>query len=404
MLHTELQSKKLHICIVTNEFPGLTETFITTKVLELHKRGHKITVIKNQHSTLINASHVALIKQANIEVLSAVGLSVSSMAKAAVESPSSVLKSIGRSNAKFKKTYRQKLQQSLLQRHAYDVIHFEFSGLAVLYMDTIKELNSKTVVSCRGTAEKVKPISQPGRRQQLQQIFSLVDGIHCVSADMAATIQPYCLQPQKMFINRPSIDAGVFKKYKPYAVANKHLQILTIGRFTFQKGYLIGLMAIRELKMKGITFTWKIVGDGPQHEEILYHIHALQLHDCVELLGKRNRDEIIALYNEADVFLLPSVYEGIANVCLEAMAMELPVVTTKSGGMEEVIEHGKDGLLCEVYDVNSIATQLYLICNDGEKRKAMGVHAREKVLDQFTLARQADVFEEEYYKLVNNAT
>jgi colanic acid/amylovoran biosynthesis glycosyltransferase len=114
-------------------------------------------------------------------------------------------------------------------------------------------------------------------------------------------------------------------------------------------------MAMQKLKNEGINFSWKIVGDGPLKEELLYHIHALQLQDCVELVGKKNRDEILDLYNNVDVFLLSSVYEGIANVCLEAMSMELPVVSTKSGGMEEVIIHGENGFLCEVYDVDSMA-------------------------------------------------
>ena len=398
-----MQNRKLHICIVTGEFPALTETFITTKVLELHKRGHRITVIKNHHSGQVNTSHLALIKQANIEVLSSIDIgSVSDFAKAAADDPSLVFKSFFKEPLNFKSEYKQTLQLTLLQKYPFDVIHFEFSGIAVSYLGAIKQLNSKTVVSCRGTAEKVKPISQPARKVQLEKLFSIVDGIHCVSADMANTIQPYCRQPEKVFINRPSIDTNTFKRSKPYTQAGTQLNILTIGRFTFQKGYLLGLMAMKELKLRGVSFTWKIVGDGPQLEEIMDHIHALQLGDCVELLGKKSRDEIINLYNDVDVFLLPSVYEGIANVCLEAMAMELPVVATRSGGMEEVISHGTDGLLCDVYNVGDMVNQLHSICYSAEKRTAMGINARQKVIDQFTLQRQADVFEEQYYRLVNN--
>lgn len=397
-----MQDKKLHICIVTNEFPALTETFITTKVLELHKRGHRITVIRNQRSGEINASHSVLIQQANIEVLNYVDISsVSEFAKAATEDPSLVIKSFFKEPFKFKNEYKQTLQSTLLNKYDFDIIHFEFSGLAISYLDAIKNLNAKTVVSCRGTAEKVKPISQPGRKMQLKKLFSLVDSIHCVSADMAKTIQPYCSEAEKIFINRPSIDADIFKRSKPYNSSASTLQILTIGRFTFQKGYLIGLMAMKELKLKGISFTWKIVGDGPQLEEIMYHIHALELGDCVELLGKKNRNEIVSLYNEVDLFLLPSVYEGIANVCLEAMAMELPVVATKSGGMEEVIDHNNDGSLCEVYSADDIANHLYLLCNDLERRKSLGIKARQKVLEHFTLQRQVNVFEEVYCTLKN---
>jgi colanic acid/amylovoran biosynthesis glycosyltransferase len=398
-----MQDRKLHICIVTGEFPALTETFITTKVLELHKRGHRVTVIKNEDTNHVNTSHVALIKKANIEVLSFINISsVSKLIKAAAKNPSLLLQSLSPKPSVFKRKYKQALQRKLLQKYAFDVVHFEFSGLAVSYLDTIKGLGNKTVVSCRGTAEKVKPLSQPQRKAQLESLFAAVSAIHCVSQDMANTIQSYCNNYSKIFINRPSIDPDVFKRAKLYTNSDTSLQILTVGRFTFQKGYVVGLMAMKELRLKGIDFTWNIVGDGPQHEELIYHIHALQLQDCVKLLGKKNRDEILDLYNKVDVFLLTSVYEGIANVCLEAMSMELPVVSTKSGGMEEVIEHGKDGLLCEVYNAKDIAEKLNLIANDYETRKQLGIQARKKVLQDFTLQRQVNVFEEQYYRLINN--
>ena len=218
---------------------------------------------------------------------------------------------------------------------------------------------------------------------------------------MAKTIEPYCNNNSKIFINRPSIDAEVFKRSKSYPAGSSKLQILTIGRFTFQKGYLIGLMAMRQLKTEGVQFEWLIVGDGPLKEEMLFHIHTLQLTDCVKLTGKKNRDEILDLYNTVHMFLLPSVYEGIANVCLEAMSMELPVVSTKSGGMEEVIVHGQNGLLCEIYDVVSIAENVKQLAQNPGLATTLGANARKTVLDKFTLQRQANVFEEQYLKMVD---
>src|SRR3954466_15748422 len=66
---TGMPFKPMNICLVTNEFPALTETFITTKALELSRRGHQITVIKNQDTNVVNESHVKQVKQARIRVL-----------------------------------------------------------------------------------------------------------------------------------------------------------------------------------------------------------------------------------------------------------------------------------------------------------------------------------------------
>lgn len=395
-----MQPNKLHICIVTGEFPGISETFITTKALELRKRGHQITVIKNQNSGQLNASHLDEVKKAGIKVLSFTDIATpKGLLKTALHQPFSMLQSLSFSLSSFKKKYKQRRQMQLLQQHPFDIIHFEFSGLAVTYLDVLNKLKSKTVVSCRGTAEKVKTITQPGRIEKLANLFNVVNAVHCVSEDMAATIAPYCTR-EKIFVNRPSVNPEIFRRLSEYSSNKTMLQILSIGRFTFQKGYLNGLLAIKELKEKGVAFEWKIVGDGPQFEEVQYHIHALKLQDCVQLPGKQNRNEILALYNNADIFFLPSVYEGIANVCLEAMAMEIPVVATRSGGMEEVIENDIDGLLADVYNSHHMAEQLFRLCNDFEKRKAMGLLARQKILKEFTLQRQTDVFEKKYYKLL----
>lgn len=387
----------MKICLVTNEFPALTETFITTKALELRRRGHDVTIIKSQDTNAVNESHVAEVKQAGIQVLSYNSLRTKkAIARALISHPLIMLRpAVGG----LKKNFRQQLQRKLLTSSRFDIVHFEFSGLAVSYLGALGQLDPKLVVSCRGTAEKVKPVTEPNRKDQLKKLFSAVDAIHCVSADMASTIQPYCSQPGKIFVNRPSIDPNVFKRDTPYQPSANNIELLSIGRFTFQKGYLIGLMAMRKLKMQGVKFTWKIVGDGPLKEEILYHIHALQLNDCVELLGKKNRDDILQLYNSVDAFVLPSVYEGIANVCLEAMSMELPVLSTKSGGMEEVIIHKENGLLCEVYDVDSIAENIAWLSANRHMLKALGLQARKTVLEGFTIARQVDVFEEEYFKM-----
>lgn len=397
-----MHRRPLHICIVTADFPGLTETFITNKVLQLRQRGHRITVIKNSDHGAINKSHLALVKNAGIEIMRMNSLSsLSDLAKIAIHRPSVFATSISSSSQHFKRSIKSKLQVLLLSKHRFDIIHFEFSGLAVSYLGAIKKLETKTVVSCRGTAEKVKPLTDAKRKGDLVKLFTSVNALHCVSADMAKTIASYGADERKIFVNRPAVDASVFKRTTEYTNSNI-LHILTIGRLTFQKGYLLGLMAMKELKDKGVQFKWSIVGDGPLLEEITFHIHSLGLTGYVEVLGKKSHHEIIDLYNNIDIFLLPSVYEGIANVCLEAMAMELPVVSTRSGGMEEVIVAGQNGLLCNTYSAADIAFKIESIANDFELRKQLGCNGRKTVLENFTLEKQVDTFEKEYYQLVYN--
>ena len=402
MEHIGMQDRKLNICLVVNEFPGLTETFITTKALELCKKGHKVTVIKNQVNKLVNTSHLAAVKKAGINIISAPEAgSLRSIIQLLIKYPTVALQSISFSLKKFAHNFQSNLKSHLLKKYPFDIIHIEFSGLGVVYQKALEQSTAKTIVSCRGTAEKVKPLSEPHRKEQLKKLFNTVTAIHCVSQDMVNTIAPFCSDSSKVFINRPSIDTSIFKRNDPYPEQHATINILSIGRFTFQKGYLIGLMAMHILHNKGLQYTWTIVGDGPLKEEMIYHVNAFGIQDKVKMVGKKNRDEILELYNSTDIFLLTSFYEGIANVCLEAMSMELPVVATRSGGMEEVIEHGKDGLLCNTYDPESIANAVLSISENAGLRKLMGVHARHKVMNEFTIQKQADIFDQKYQQLTN---
>ncbi|MCY7421116.1 MAG: glycosyltransferase family 4 protein [Chitinophagaceae bacterium] len=392
----------LRIAIVVESFPTISETFITNKVLELCKRGHQVTVFIHRKTTDNKLAELYNLKAIpNLEIVPpAIPKTSIDWVKLLIKKPAVFLHR-STSAINYKNVSRLKLLTSVFENRAFDVIHFEFSALAIVYTDVIEKLKAVTIVSCRGTAEKVKPLTMPDRKAQLKQVFSSVDSIHCVSADMAATILPCCDRPEKIFINRPSIDVSYFNRTRPYQ-SGTVLTILSVGRFTFQKGYLTGLLAVKKLKEAGIVFKWLIVGDGPQKEEVIFHIHTLGLENEVTLLGKKNKDEMIGLYNTADLFLLSSVYEGIANVVLEAMAMELPVVSTKSGGLNEVIEHEQDGMLAGVYDHDEIAQYLIFLANNFERRKTMGEKARQKVLNKFTIDRQINEFETTYLQLVNS--
>jgi colanic acid/amylovoran biosynthesis glycosyltransferase len=388
----------VRIGIVTISFPTLSETFIYNKVLQLANRGHKVVVFCESINTkLFNKLFAG---HANVQ---AIAFTKSSMAMYAALHPWAIVNA-AKQKAGIKNTIGGKTRLHYINKHQLDILHVEFSGIGTtLYTPVLKKVTAKKVVSCRGSAEKVKLLVFEDRKKNIRLLFDEVDAIHCVSDDMRQTILPYCDNPSKIFVNFPSIDATQFKRSQPYT-ANTPVQILSIGRFTFQKGYFTGLLAIKQLLQSFTDFNWVIVGDGTQKEEIIFHINQMGLQNHVLLVGPKNRDEVIGLYNQADIFFLPSVYEGIANVALEAMAMELPVVATKSGGMQEVITHGVNGLLANVYDSATLAGLLLALATDATTRAALGKQARERVLQQFTLEKQITIFETTYNNLLNNQT
>jgi len=379
------------IAIVTISFPTVSETFIANKVLHLAKKGHTVIVFcSNINTALYNKLFTGV---SNVQV---VALSKRLILSYAALRPATLLK--GRAGFN---TLVNKARLHYINKHKPGIVHIEFSGLGVLYLPVLKKLTAKKVVSCRGSAEKVKLLSSDERKKDITALFNEVDAIHCVSGDMQQTVAPYCSDTAKFFVNFPSVDVHIFKRTAPYKLSTP-VNILSIGRFTFQKGYFTGLQAIAKLKQQGHNFTWTIIGDGPIKEELVFHIHQMGLQQHVQLVGQKNREEIITAYNNASIFFLPSVYEGIANVVLEAMSMELPVVATRSGGMQEVITHNQNGMLADVYDAETLANNITQLLSNEAACRQMGIQARQRIIEQFTIEHQADVFDAVYTNLVKN--
>jgi glycosyltransferase involved in cell wall biosynthesis len=281
-----------------------------------------------------------------------------------------------------------------------DIVHFELSGLAVAYLPVFKLLRpAKIFVSCRGAAEQIKPLADPGRGSDLEKLFSSADRVHCVSQDMLESCKKYGLTEQKAFVNRPAIRADAFTRAAAIpgeTVRTRPVRISSTGRLHWKKGFDVALLAIKLLKDSGERVTWEIIGEGPEREKLVYMIHALGLSEIVGLAGKMDSSQVKARLEKSDIFLLPSLSEGISNAALEAMAMELPVISTRSGGMDEVIANGQNGLLVDCYSPEQIASSIRHLITDVSLRNELGKNARLTILKRFSLERQIMTFTREY--------
>jgi glycosyltransferase involved in cell wall biosynthesis len=145
------------------------------------------------------------------------------------------------------------------------------------------------------------------------------------------------------------------------------------------------------LKEAGYPFMCQIVGDGPLRIDLEDQIRKLSLEGIVELCGAIPHERVIEKYSQAAIFVLPAVTssdgdrDGIPNVILEALAMQLPVVSTDHSGIPEVIVDGENGLLVESKDVNALTAALSRLIEQPELRQHLGKNGRETVLEKFDL-------------------
>jgi sugar transferase (PEP-CTERM/EpsH1 system associated) len=172
----------------------------------------------------------------------------------------------------------------------------------------------------------------------------------------------------------------------------------TVGRFAEPKGYSYLLEAMVELRNQNANIRALLVGDGPLRPAMEEKAEALGLSDTVVFTGiRRDVPEILALL---DVFVLPSLWEGLPIALLEAMAAGLPVVATRVGGVPEVVVDGATGLLVPPRAPEALSKAILKLLQDPDLRQKMGQAGQERVREYFSVERMVEETEALYERLL----
>ena len=179
------------------------------------------------------------------------------------------------------------------------------------------------------------------------------------------------------------------QRFIPHVKTEKtrECKLLCVGRLTSAKGQAILLEAIAELNLQGISVSLTLVGMGPDQQSLIHYAETLGISEQVIFTGPVDQNHIIAYYQAADVFVLPSFAEGLPVVLMEAMAMEIPCITTAITGVPELIQSGEDGLLVAASDRDGLVEAIAKLVNDPLLRKQIGQAGRSKVLSDYDLTK-----------------
>lgn len=156
----------------------------------------------------------------------------------------------------------------------------------------------------------------------------------------------------------------------------------SVGRLVPVKNYPLLLRAVRGLLANAVIIV-ALVGDGPERTALTAMAQALGLGERVRFLG--HRDNVFELLAAMDVFVLPSVSEGMSNTLLEAMAASVPVVASDVGGNPEIVRDGVDGLLFPTADEAALRERLRRLCLDLPLRARLGKAGRARILEGFSI-------------------
>lgn len=220
-----------------------------------------------------------------------------------------------------------------------------------------------------------------------KRIIKAADGVRLLSSSLYGDLLKFGVDGGKMKTIHRGVDITVFHPYYDEYDVRKELEIkeddifvLFVGRLIKMKGIEYLIRAIKDLIPLYSNLKLVIVGDGDAQEE--NERMASSIKENVMFTGYRN--DTYRFMCAADIAVLPSLCEGCPNIVLEAMACGTPVIASRVGAVQDIIENDETGIIVEPKDVEGLKKTLVRLMEDRELAKKMGERGRERVEKEFT--------------------
>jgi glycosyltransferase involved in cell wall biosynthesis len=234
------------------------------------------------------------------------------------------------------------------------------------------------------------PVNHPGLREKIS------------GAEFVATCTEFNVQYLERFARTEADRARLVRSYhgvdlSRYQPSNERDagRILSGGRLDAQKGLHDLLEAAAILRARGVGFCIEMVGDGDQEARLRGMIARYDLAGCVNMVGSMPHERLMERMRTAAMVVLPSVetrtgyMDGIPNLLIESLALEVPVVSTRISGIPELVVDGETGVLVPPGDVHALADAIESLIRNPDHGRTLGRQGRARVAERFDLETNA---------------
>lgn len=285
---------------------------------------------------------------------------------------------------------------SFLPAVRYDACYAAFGqdGLRALRLRRSGALAGPLAVAFRG-ADITKFVAIRGPRVY-RALFRRAALLLPVCDAFATRLLALGAPPERVMVHHTGIDLTRWPWQSRPTRSGGPLRLLTIGRLVEKKGIGYVLEAVRRLGDAGVPAGYELAGEGPLREHLEAECRRLGIGERVRFLGWQSQEQVREALERADVLIAASVTaenadeEGIPNVLKEAMAVGVPVVSTRHGGIPELVEDGVSGVLVPERDPEALAAQLAELAAHPERRAELAAAGRVRVERDYDIERLND--------------
>lgn len=243
--------------------------------------------------------------------------------------------------------------------------------------------------------------SFPGYRKALQRasvVYSSNDETTAyISAKMCPADRTKLIQMTELCVD----EQYVCQRNSMHKAAGDVVHIIVSGRLIYRKGIALLLDAVSRIRTEK-PYVVNIYGEGDQKEKLLNQVRENGLETFVKFRGKVSFEQMQAQYEQADIYVLPSLRETTGTAVFEAMANKLPVVSLKQNGVKHIVEPDM-GILVDIQSreqiLNDLADALKLLIEDSRLRQDMGENGYRKIREQFTWTDRARLMNSVYVRI-----
>lgn len=292
---------------------------------------------------------------------------------------------------------------SELRRVKADVLHIYFGHIGVHLLPLIERCPVPVVLSFHGADVRVE-MESTSHRKAMQRVLSKVRLVLARSESLVEGLVELGCPKEKIRVHRTGIPLKELPFTQREAPIDSQWRLVQACRLIPKKGLHTSLRVFAEFLKQFPKATFSIAGEGPMLNEL--RDFCVELGIKVDFPGFLSQSALRELYSKAHLFLHPSQIgndgnqEGVPNAMLEAMAMGIPPLATRHGGIPEAVEDGVSGILVEEGDWEGLAGRMLKLAGDSTAYRAMSRSAHQAVVDKFEQSQQIRALEGFYAEAI----